>query len=253
MNQTMQGILLILAEAGAVLLVLGATLLVVGILRRRATRRASRALIQRFQSKAGGRKLELAAMLTNGLDMDEAVAEPRARQLVNRQTRVYQRILEIVNGGQHRQLPELDTDVDALTCFYRKVVEEQARTIKDERDTLRREKRELARDLAATREQLETLARDRDRLEQRLKEALETVDEVMGEYTRLYEAKFGERASYQEMTASLRRRQAEAETGSGGPAEPEPEAEEPGAGQDTAPEGGTTPPGPAPAMGQGGG
>lgn len=190
MNEFLTGLLVLTSELSAVLL-LGAIVLLVWMIRRqRKHRRLALELIHRLRESEPERRQKLVALLTEHLEMNAEQAEARARAMLKCETSLYSHVLRLFMGRDPEQLLQVDHDVERLVRSYYHLLETE-----DEGDAeresllvkLKRENKQLRDEKASLQKNLET--------------TMETMENMMDEYASMYEGghKEGEQRMKNEM------------------------------------------------------
>ncbi|MDZ7803705.1 hypothetical protein [Thiohalophilus sp.] len=190
MNEFLTGLLVLTSELSAVLL-LGAIVLLVWMIRRqRKHRRLALELIHRLRESEPERRQKLVALLTEHLEMNAEQAEARARAMLKCETSLYSHVLRLFMGRDPEQLLQVDHDVERLVRSYYHLLETE-----DEGDAeresllvkLKRENKQLRDEKASLQKNLET--------------TMETMENMMDEYASMYEGghKEGEQRLKNEM------------------------------------------------------
>ncbi|MDR9435488.1 MAG: hypothetical protein RI563_01320 [Thiohalophilus sp.] len=192
MNEFLTGLLVLTSELSAVLLLGAIVLLVVMIRRQRKHRRLALELINRLRDSEAERRQKLVALLTEHLEMDAEQADARARSMLKCETSLYSHVLSLFMGRDPEQLLQVDHDVERLVRSYYHLLEEEE---DDEGDA---ERESLIVKLKRENKQLRD---EKNSLQKNLETTMETMENMMDEYASMYEGghKEGEQRLKNEM------------------------------------------------------
>ncbi|MFO8025130.1 hypothetical protein [Thiohalophilus sp.] len=190
MNEFQTGLLVLTSELSAVLLLGAVVLLVLMIRRQRKHRRLALELINRLRDSESERRKKLIGLLTEQLEMDAEQADARARAMLKHETSLYAHILRLFMGRNPEQLLQVDHDVERLLRSYYHLLEEE-----DEGDA---ERESLLVKLKRENKQLRD---EKNNLQKNLETTMETMENMMDEYASMYEGghKEGEQRLKNEM------------------------------------------------------
>ncbi len=204
MSEWLMGLTVIFAEVGGVLLLLFLVVLFVALRRKSRNRETARHLAANVKATAPERTEKLQDIFTEICKLCPDDAGDHTRKLIRSETRIYQQLLRLITSPDPDTVPSLDKNIQALSSGYQRFIVEHMQNLQEREEALVAENSKLTRMLKHLHGRNQTLERENERLQNQLKEALENVDEVMQEYSRLYEAKFGEKADFRQMSAQLK-------------------------------------------------
>jgi len=146
--------------------------------RRTRERDAARKLISKLRSNQSGRAEDLSARLSETCELDEDQIEDTLSEIGDQEKVLYQKIVKMFLSRDAALLAEIDQSVQGLSEPFCKLIEELS--------SVKKEDPEMAAVIAAGEAEIERLKGESERLSHQLNMAMQTMDEVSGEYTKIF-------------------------------------------------------------------
>lgn len=178
MNESMTSLLVIFSEVGIVLALL--VIVAVILIMRRKQRNNRRALkfVESLRDHEATRKSNLMDVLQKVHEMDQEMASKAAEAMLGCEKKIYNRALKLFLGQERSGLEELRRDVEAMAAAYRKLVDTVQRVPAAPAENPKRE--------AQLRAQLKQVAAEKQKLQEDLDEAMQSMESMLKEYTQMY-------------------------------------------------------------------
>jgi hypothetical protein len=181
MNNISTAMLIIFSEIGLVLFLVFIIVAVFFVRRRIKDTNTSHQLIETFKNEYPERKNKLTDYVKNKLNIPDEEAGPLLDELLQREKSIYSHTLKIFSGRDRGAIVKLNDDIKALTEAYQSIAASSHPQVENNQDTP---------DVSS--EELEVLKKDKERLQDELKTALESIDRLQKEYQNLYEKNKGD-------------------------------------------------------------
>ncbi len=176
---------------GAVLFIAGITGF---ILRRRAMERnAASRFIRLIKKSEAGRSERLAIAISESCVLDQVQLDAVLFEINSCEKSLYQKIIQMFLNRDVVLLNGIDQGIQALTTPFCRLLSEVSGNNRDEP--------KLAAAIESARAEIERLKKDRERISKQLAMAMESMDEISAEYTKL----FGSSKEAEELDMSRKR------------------------------------------------
>ncbi len=186
MTESLTSLLVIFSEVGLVLLLLFIVLVFVGIRNRSKDTSVAKRFVAELNEQETGRKAQLVEILKKVHQMNDEEAEKTATTMLGSEKRVYNRGLRLFLRKNREDLPDMRQDVEQMASTYRQLVDKQpTEKIVERGDNPKAE--------AQLRSKLKQMTAERDKLQKDLDEAMQSMDNMLKEYTQMYEGGTGKK------------------------------------------------------------
>jgi len=179
MNEFLTGLMIIFSQVGAVL-ALAAVIVVIFLIRRKQKdNTVCKNFIELLKKKEGGRKDGIIETLQKVHQMDEELAEKTAKSMLTNEKKIYNNVLKLFMGHDRDALAGVQKDVESMANAYRKLMAITETTQVAERG-------ENPKQLAQLRAALKQVSAERDKLQEDMDEAMQSMENMLKEYTQMY-------------------------------------------------------------------
>lgn len=179
MNESLIGFLVLFSEIGGVLAV---GIIIFGICRLRRDRherQVAKKFVDSLRKHETGRREQLMEILQKTNFMDAEQATTSAKAMMDGEKRIYNRFLMMFLGHERDDLARIQKDVENLAATYRRILENVDATKIVERG-------ENPKLNAQLRHQIKQLENEKAKLEKDLAEAMNSMENMLKEYTQMY-------------------------------------------------------------------
>lgn len=179
MNEYITSLLVVFSQLGVVLAMAAVIAIFLLIRRKQKDNSLCKKFIELLKQKEGGRKDSLIDALKKIHQMDDDTAEKTAKSMLNSEKKIYNHVLKLFMGHDRESLVEIQKDVEILASAYRKLImtAENTSTI---------EHGESPKHNAQMRATIRQLTAERDKLQEDLDEAMQSMESMLKEYTQMY-------------------------------------------------------------------
>lgn len=178
MNESMTSLLVIFSEVGIVLALLAIVTVILIMRRKQRNNRRALKFVESLRDHEAGRKSNLMDALQKVHEMDQEMASKAAEAMLGCEKKIYNRALKLFLGQERSGLEELRRDVEAMAAAYRKLVDTVQRVPATPVENPKRE--------AQLRAQLKQVAAEKQKLQEDLDEAMQSMESMLKEYTQMY-------------------------------------------------------------------
>lgn len=179
MNEYLTGLMVIFSQIGMVLALAAVIVVVFMVRRKQKDNSMCKNFIELLKKKEGGRKDLMIETLQKVHQMDDELAEQTARNMLSNEKKIYNHVLKLFMGHDRDALTEVQKDVENMASAYRKLI-----SIVEEPQVV--ERGENPKQLAQIRAALKHVTAERDKLQEDLDEAMQSMESMLKEYTQMY-------------------------------------------------------------------
>lgn len=182
MNETMTSLLVIFSETG-LLLALVAIVIAFFVLRRKHRDNVlAHQMVETLRENEATRKAKLMDVLEKVNEMDEELASQTAHAMLSSEKRIYNRVLKIFLGHERDGIMELQKDVEHMAAMYRKLID----SIKAMHTAAPEQHGDSPKREAQLRAHIKQVEAERNKAQQDLDEAMNSMENMLKEYTQMY-------------------------------------------------------------------
>lgn len=179
MNESLIGVLVLFSEIGGVLAVIIIIFSICRVRRDRHERQIARRFVDALRKHESERREHLVENLQKMNFMDAEQANTSAKAMLDSEKRIYNRVLMMFLGHERDDLARMQKDVENLAATYRRILEgvDASKIV---------ERGENPKLNAQLRHQIKQLENEKAKLEKDLAEAMNSMENMLKEYTQMY-------------------------------------------------------------------
>lgn len=179
MNEYITGLMIVFSQVGAVLAIAAVVMVIFVIRRKQKDNSVCKSFIELLKNKEGGRKDGIIETLQKVHQMDEELAEKTAKSMLTNEKKIYNNVLKLFMGHDRDALAGVQKDVESMANAYRKLMSNAETTQVVERG-------DNPKQLAQLRAALKQVSAERDKVQEDLDEAMQSMENMLKEYTQMY-------------------------------------------------------------------
>jgi hypothetical protein len=179
MNEFITSLLVVFSQLGVVLAMAAVIVIFLLIRRKQKDNSLCKKFIELLKQKEGSRKDSLTDALKKIHQMDDDTADKTAKSMLNGEKKIYNHVLKLFMGHDRDSLVEIQKDVEMLASAYRKLITTAENTSATEHG-------ESPKHNAQMRATIRQLTAERDKLQEDLDEAMQSMESMLKEYTQMY-------------------------------------------------------------------
>jgi DNA repair exonuclease SbcCD ATPase subunit len=181
MNETITSFLVIFAEVGIVLALIGIIVAFFVMRRKHKDNILARQVVETLRESESARKANLMDILQKVHEVDEDFASQTAHAMLTSEKRIYNRVLKIFLGHERDGITDLQKDVENMASTYRRLIDSIKAMHVTEPERGDNPKRE-----AQLRAQIKQLEAEKQKLQEDLDESMISMENMLKEYTQMY-------------------------------------------------------------------
>jgi len=179
MNEVITGLLVVLSQVGVVLALAAVIIIFVVIRRKQKDSSLCKHFIDLLKQKEGSRKDKLVESLQKVHQMDDVQAGQTAKSMLGCEKKIYNHVLKLFMGHDRDALGEVKKDVENMANAYRKLIS-NAEAVTVDHDSGN------PKLLAQLRSSMKQVTAERDKIQEDLDEAMQSMENMLKEYTQMY-------------------------------------------------------------------
>jgi hypothetical protein len=179
MNEYITGLLVVFSQVGVVLAMAAVIAIFIMVRRKQKDNSLCKKFIELLKQKEGSRKDDMIDALKKVHQMDDEMADKTAKSMLGREKKIYNHVLKLFMGHDRDSLTEIQKDVENLASAYRKLITTAENTTVIEHG-------ESPKHSAQMRAAIKQLTAERDKLQEDLDEAMQSMESMLKEYTQMY-------------------------------------------------------------------
>lgn len=181
MNETLTSFLVIFAEVGIMLALIGIIVAFFVMRRKHKDNLLARQVVETLRESESARKANLMDILQKVHEVDEEFAAQTAHAMLSSEKRIYNRVLKMFLGHERDGIIELQKDVENMASTYRKMIDSIKALHVTEPERGDNPKRD-----AQLRAQIKQLEAEKQKIQEDLDEAMISMENMLKEYTAMY-------------------------------------------------------------------
>ena len=176
MNEFITGLLVIFSQLGVVLAIAAVVAIFLLIRRKQKDNSLCKRFIALLKQKEGPRKDKLVEALKKVHEMGDEQADKTAKSMLGCEKKIYNHVLKLFMGHERDALGEVQKDVEHLASVYTKLISKVENTEVVEHG-------ESPKHNAQLRAAIKQLTAERDKLQEDMDEAMQSMENMLKEYT----------------------------------------------------------------------
>ncbi len=183
MSDFMTTILIVVSEAAAFFAIVIVIALIIKIRSGLLLKRTAKQFVKRIKSESEEHSSNLKNILLNDYGLDESTAVAAAENLIKQEHLLFGKVIDIYLGKKSVSLDELNDEVKNLTRVMYTVTENRAN---DETGLNSTDSQFLTGKFDELQDKLKTVQKEKEALQDELKDAMDTMEGMMTEYASMY-------------------------------------------------------------------
>jgi len=179
MNEVITGLLVVFSQVGVVLALAAVIIIFMVIRRKQKDNSLCKRFIELLKQKEGSRKDKLVESLQKVHNMDDVQAGQTAKSMLGCEKKIYNHVLKLFMGHDRDALDNVKKDVESMANAYRKLIA-SAEAVTVDHDSGN------PKMLAQLRASMKQVSAERDKLQEDLDEAMQSMENMLKEYTQMY-------------------------------------------------------------------